>query len=441
MNITIFGSGYVGLVTAACFADAGNEVLCVDVDAAKVARLKAGECPIYEPGLEELLRENAQAGRLRFTTSAAEGVAHGLYQFIAVGTPPNEDGSADMQYVLAVARSIGEHMDGYRVVISKSTVPVGTADQVRDMIAATLKARGQQIEFDVVSNPEFLKEGAAVNDFNKPDRVIVGVSSEKAADLMAALYAPFNRNHDRMIVMDVRSSELTKYAANAMLATKISFMNEMANLAEKLGADIEKVRVGIGSDPRIGFHFIYPGCGYGGSCFPKDVKALAHTASSVGFEASLLDSVESVNAQQKQRLFGKIEKHFGSVRGRTIALWGLAFKPRTDDMREAPSRDLMEAVWAAGGKIRAYDPVAMDETRKLYGEREDLYLARSPDDAADGADALAIVTEWRVFHAPNFDKLACLLKTPVIFDGRNLYEPRFVEQAGIAYYAIGRGRS
>ena len=441
MNITIFGSGYVGLVTAACFADAGNEVLCVDVDATKVARLQAGECPIYEPGLEELLRDNAQAGRLRFTTSAAEGVAHGLYQFIAVGTPPNEDGSADMQYVLAVARSIGEHMDGYRVVISKSTVPVGTADQVRDTIAATLKARGQQIAFDVVSNPEFLKEGAAVSDFNKPDRVIVGVSSEKAADLMAALYAPFNRNHDRMIVMDVRSSELTKYAANAMLATKISFMNEMANLAEKLGADIEKVRVGIGSDPRIGFHFIYPGCGYGGSCFPKDVKALAHTASSAGFQASLLDSVEAVNAQQKQRLFAKIEKYFGSVRGRTIALWGLAFKPRTDDMREAPSRDLMEAVWAAGGKIRAYDPVAMDETRKLYGEREDLYLARSPEDAADGADALAIVTEWRVFHAPNFDKLARLLKTPVIFDGRNLYEPRFVEQAGIAYYAIGRGRS
>ena len=442
MNITIFGSGYVGLVTAACFADAGNDVLCVDVDAAKVERLKQGECPIYEPGLEDLLRDNAKAGRLRFTTSAAEGVAHGLYQFIAVGTPPNEDGSADMKYVLAVAKSIGEHMGEYRVVISKSTVPVGTADKVRETIAAQLKTRGKILDYDVVSNPEFLKEGAAVADFNKPDRVVVGVSSDKAADLMAALYAPFNRNHDRMIVMDVRSSELTKYAANAMLATKISFMNEMANLAEAVGADIEKVRVGIGSDPRIGFHFIYPGCGYGGSCFPKDVKALAHTASTVGFEAKLLNSVETVNKRQKNRLFDKIQKHFGGkVQGKTIGLWGLAFKPKTDDMREAPSRDLMEAVWAAGGKIRAYDPVAMVETEKLYGKRADLYLASSPEDAAQGADALAIVTEWRVFHAPNFDKLRGLLKTPVIFDGRNLYEPKFVEQAGIAYYAIGRGRS
>ena len=441
MNITIFGSGYVGLVTAACFADAGNDVLCVDVDAAKVERLRGGECPIYEPGLEELLASNAKAGRLRFTTSASEGVAHGLYIFIAVGTPPNEDGSADMKYVLAVAKSIGQHMDAYRVVISKSTVPVGTADRVRETVATELSARGLQILFDIVSNPEFLKEGAAVADFNKPDRVIVGVSSDKAAEYMHALYAPFNRNHDKMIVMDVRSSELTKYAANAMLATKISFMNEMANLAEKLGADIEKVRVGIGSDPRIGFHFIYPGCGYGGSCFPKDVKALAHTASTVGFEASLLNSVEGVNKRQKSRLFQKMTKHFGSLQGRTIALWGLAFKPRTDDMREAPSRDLMEAVWDAGGRIRAYDPVAMHETEKLYGKRDDLYLASSPDDAAQGADGLAVVTEWRVFQSPNFDRLAKLLKTPVIFDGRNLYEPRFVEQAGIAYYAIGRGRA
>ena len=441
LNITIFGSGYVGLVTAACFADTGNDVLCVDVDAAKVERLKAGECPIYEPGLEDLLVSNAKAGRLRFTTSAAEGVAHGLYQFIAVGTPPNEDGSADMKYVLAVARSIGQHMDDYRVVISKSTVPVGTADRVRDALAAELATRGRKLDFDVVSNPEFLKEGAAVADFNKPDRVIVGVSSEKAADLMHALYGPFNRNHDKMIVMDVRSSELTKYAANAMLATKISFMNEMANLAEKLGADIEKVRVGIGSDPRIGFHFIYPGCGYGGSCFPKDVKALAHTASTVGFEASLLNSVEAVNSRQKNRLFEKMTRHFGSVKGKTIALWGLAFKPRTDDMREAPSRDLMEAVWAAGGSIRAYDPVAMHETEKLYGKRADLTLATSPEDAVRGADALAVVTEWRVFQSPNFERLAKAMKTPVIFDGRNLYEPKFVEQAGIAYYAIGRGRA
>ena len=440
MNITIFGSGYVGLVTAACFSDAGNDVLCVDVDAARVTRLQAGECPIYEPDLQDLLVRNSQAGRLRFTTSAAEGVAHGLYQFIAVGTPPTEDGSADMQYVLAVAKSIGQHMNEYRVIISKSTVPVGTSDQVRETVAGELRARSSQVAFDVVSNPEFLKEGAAVSDFNKPDRIIIGVSSTKAAELMEALYAPFNRNHDRVIVMDVRSSELTKYAANAMLATKISFMNEMANLAEVVGADIEKVRLGIGSDPRIGFQFIYPGCGYGGSCFPKDVKALAHTAALSGFDTPLLNSVETVNAKQKKRLFQKIEKHFGSVKGKTIALWGLAFKPRTDDMREAPSRDLMEAVWAAGGTIRAYDPVAMHETERLYGKRDDLYLATSPEDAAQGADGLAIATEWRVFAAPPFERLAGVMKTRVIFDGRNLYDPKTVEQAGFAYYAIGRGR-
>lgn len=441
MNITIFGSGYVGLVTAACFADAGNDVLCVDVDAARVERLRRGECPIYEPGLETLLVDNAWAGRLRFTTSAAEGVAHGLYQFIAVGTPPNEDGSADMQYVLAVAKSIGQHINGYKVVISKSTVPVGTADRVRETIALELHQRKVNIEFDVVSNPEFLKEGAAVADFNKPDRIIIGVASDKAADHMAALYAPFNRNHDRILAMDVRSAELTKYAANAMLATKISFMNEMANLAERVGADIEKVRLGIGSDPRVGFHFIYPGCGYGGSCFPKDVKALAHTASVAGFDARLLRSVEAVNQQQKNRLFQKLQRYFGNVEDRTVALWGLAFKPKTDDMREAPSRDLMEAVWAAGGRIRAYDPVAMDEARRLYGERDDLYLASSPEDAVMGADALAIVTEWRVFHSPNFERLASLMKHRVIFDGRNLYDPAYVERAGIAYYAIGRGRT
>lgn len=440
MNITIFGSGYVGLVTAACFADAGNDVLCVDIDAARVERLRRGECPIYEPGLEDLLAGNVKAGRLRFTTSAEDGIDHGLYQFIAVGTPPTEDGSADMQYVLSVARSIGQHMKDYRVVISKSTVPVGTADKVKAAIAEALEAREQSVAFDVVSNPEFLKEGAAVTDFNKPDRIIVGVSSDKAAELMQALYGPFNRNHDRVLVMDVRSSELTKYAANAMLATKISFMNEMANLAEAVGADIEKVRLGIGSDPRIGWQFIYPGCGYGGSCFPKDVKALAHTAATAGFAAPLLNSVEDVNQRQKQRLFEKIEQHFGSVRGKTIALWGLAFKPHTDDMREAPSRDLMEAVWAAGGKIRAYDPVAMSEALKLYGKRDDLYLADSPDDAVADADALAVVTEWRVFHSPNFERLAKQLKTPVMFDGRNLYEPSVVESSGIAYYAIGRGR-
>ncbi|MGB0955865.1 MAG: UDP-glucose dehydrogenase family protein [Panacagrimonas sp.] len=441
MNITVFGSGYVGLVTGACFADAGNHVVCVDVDPDKVARLQAGECPIYEPGLDALIVNNARQGRLRFTTSAEEGVAHGLYQFIAVGTPPNEDGSADMKYVLEVARTIGRHLDDYRLVISKSTVPVGTADRVRDAVAEALKARGKNIEFDVVSNPEFLKEGAAVGDFNKPDRIIVGVSSERAADHMHALYAPFNRNHDRMLVMDVRSSELSKYAANAMLATKISFMNELANLAERLGADIEKVRVGIGSDPRIGFHFIYPGCGYGGSCFPKDVKALAHSAEEAGFDARLLNSVEAVNKDQKQRLFQKIQGYFGDLKGKRIALWGLAFKPRTDDMREAPSRDLMQALWQAGANVVAYDPVASDEARHIYGEREDLQFASSPEDALQDADALAIVTEWRVFHAPDFERIRSLLKTPVIFDGRNLYDPALVEKAGIAYYAMGRGRT
>ncbi len=439
MNITIFGSGYVGLVTAACFADAGNDVLCVDVDPGKVERLKRAECPIYEPGLETLLQRNVAQGRMRFTTSAAEGVAHGLYQFIAVGTPPNEDGSADMQYVLAVAKSIGEHMTDYRVIISKSTVPVGTADKVQAAVAAQLAARGADVPFDVVSNPEFLKEGAAVADFNKPDRIIVGTSSDRATQAMYDLYTPFNRNHDKLIVMDVRSSELTKYAANAMLATKISFMNEIANLAEALGADVEKVRVGIGSDPRIGFQFIYPGCGYGGSCFPKDVKALVHTAGSAAFDAQLLKSVEAVNQTQKTLVYRKLEKHFGSLAGKTIALWGLAFKPQTDDMREAPSRELMEAVWAAGGKIKAYDPVAHHECERLYGKRDDLELVSSPEAACSGADALAIVTEWRVFHSPNFGRIKELLKQPVVVDGRNLYDPASLKAQGYTYYAIGRG--
>lgn len=439
LNITIFGSGYVGLVTAACFSDAGNDVLCVDIDAARIERLTRGECPIHEPDLPELLIRNLKAGRLKFTTSAADGVAHGLYQFIAVGTPPGEDGSADMQYVLSVARSIGQYMRDYRLVISKSTVPVGTADQVREAIAAELRARNARVDYDVVSNPEFLKEGAAVSDFNKPDRIVIGVASPNASELMQTLYSPFNRNHDRVILMDVRSSELTKYAANAMLATKISFINEMANLAEVLGADIEKVRLGIGSDPRIGFQFIYPGCGYGGSCFPKDVKALIRTAATAGFRTAVLDSVESVNQRQKERLFEKMRQHFGDLRGKTIALWGLAFKPHTDDMREAPSRTLMEAVWTAGGRIRAFDPVAHGEALKLYGQREDLYLATSGEDAATGADALAIVTEWRIFHSPNFERLARLMKAPVIFDGRNLYDPVSMKQSGFSYYAIGRG--
>jgi UDPglucose 6-dehydrogenase len=439
MNITIFGSGYVGLVTGTCFADVGNHVLCVDVDEDKVARLKRGEVPIHEPGLEPMIRRNAQAGRLRFTTDVAEGVAHGLFQFIAVGTPPDEDGSADLRYVLAVARTIGEHMQDFKLVIDKSTVPVGTADKVRETIADVLAARGADIEFDVVSNPEFLKEGAAIDDFNKPDRIVIGAERERSIELIENLYAPFNRNHNRMIVMDVRSAELTKYAANAMLATKISFMNEMANIADRVGADIERVRVGIGSDPRIGYHFIYPGAGYGGSCFPKDVRALERTARQHGYQGRLLEVVEHINDEQKKVLFEKINAHFeGKLKGRTLALWGLAFKPNTDDMREAPSRDLMEALWAAGAQVRAFDPEAMNEARRIYGERADLVLCDSPEAALKGADALVLITEWRPFRSPNFDAIKTALSRPVIFDGRNVYDPAFLRGAGFTYYGIGR---
>jgi UDPglucose 6-dehydrogenase len=439
VRLTIFGSGYVGLVTGACFAEAGNHVLCVDVDARKVEMLKRGESPIHEPGLEELLKKNLAAGRLDFTTNAEAGVKHGLFQFIAVGTPPDEDGSADLKYVLAVAEAIGKHLPDYRIVVNKSTVPVGTADKVKAKIQETLKARGVSIEFDVVSNPEFLKEGAALGDFMKPDRVVVGTDNPRTAELLKALYDPFTRNHDRMIVMDVRSSELTKYAANAMLATKISFMNELANLAEILGADIEKVRRGIGSDPRIGYHFIYPGCGYGGSCFPKDVQALSRTAQDHGYEAAVLNSVEAVNNRQKEVLFNKISQYFkGNLRGKTVALWGLSFKPNTDDMRAAPSRSLMEALWQAGATVRAYDPVAMDETRRIYGERADLALVNSSTEALTGADVLVIVTEWQEFRSPDFDTIKARLKQPVIFDGRNLYDPSFVKQFGLKYLAIGR---
>jgi UDPglucose 6-dehydrogenase len=439
VRLTIFGSGYVGLVTGACFAEAGNHVLCVDVDERKVEMLKRGESPIYEPGLEELLKKNMAAGRIAFTTSAEEGVKHGLFQFIAVGTPPDEDGSADLKYVLAVAESIGRHLSDYRIVVNKSTVPVGTADRVKAKIVETLKARGASIEFDVVSNPEFLKEGAALSDFMKPDRVVVGTDNPRTAELLRALYDPFTRNHDRMIVMDVRSSELTKYAANAMLATKISFMNELANLAERLGADIEKVRRGIGSDPRIGYHFIYPGCGYGGSCFPKDVQALSRTARDYGYDAEVLNAVEAVNYRQKEVLFNKIKHYFnGELRGKTIALWGLSFKPNTDDMRAAPSRTLMQALWQAGASVRAYDPIAMHETQRLYGARADLTLVKSATEALTGADALAIVTEWQEFRSPDFDTIKATLKQPVIFDGRNLYDPGFVKQFGLKYLAIGR---
>jgi UDPglucose 6-dehydrogenase len=442
MRVTIFGSGYVGLVTGACLAETGNHVVCVDIDQKKIDRLNAGEIPIYEPGLEALVAKSREAGRLQFTTDIAAGVEHGLFQFIAVGTPPEEDGSADLSYVLAVAKSIGTHMNDYRIIIDKSTVPVGTADLVRTEVSRVLAERGRAIDFDVVSNPEFLKEGAALDDFMKPDRIIIGTDNPRTAELLRALYEPFNRNHDRVIVMDIRSAELTKYAANAMLATKISFMNELANLAERTGADIENVRRGIGSDPRIGYEFIYPGCGYGGSCFPKDVQALVITAKKSGYESQLLAAVEDVNQRQKHVLFEKISAYFGDdLEGKVIAVWGLAFKPNTDDMREASSRVLMEKLWEAGCRVRAYDPVAMEKTSEIYGERADLTMCRTAEEALDGADALAIVTEWREFRSPSFDVIKSKLRTPVIFDGRNLYDPRWLRSSGFEYFAIGRGDS
>jgi UDPglucose 6-dehydrogenase len=442
MKVTIFGTGYVGLVTGACLAEMGNHVVCVDIDAAKVERLKRGEIPIYEPGLEPIVKRNHASGQLDFTTDAAPAIAHGQVLFIAVGTPPDEDGSADLTYVLGVARTIGQHLDRYAVVVNKSTVPVGTADRVHKAVAAELSARGVQVDFDVVSNPEFLKEGDAVEDCLRPDRIIIGSSSERAVGVLRKLYAPFNRNHDRTVVMDERSAELTKYAANAMLATKISFMNEIANIAEHVGADVELVRQGIGSDPRIGYHFIYPGAGYGGSCFPKDVQALERTARSVGYPARLLAAVESVNHDQKGKLFELISRHFdGDLKGRTIALWGLAFKPNTDDMREASSRRVMEALWEAGASVRAFDPEAREETHRIYGDRADLVLCDSAYQALEGADVLAIVTEWKAFRSPDFARIRAALKSPAIFDGRNLYDPSAVEEAGLAYYGIGRGRS
>ena len=442
MKVTIFGTGYVGLVTGACLAEMGNHVLCVDIDAGKVERLKRGEIPIYEPGLEEIVQRNHAGGRLDFTTEAAPAIAHGELIFIAVGTPPDEDGSADLQYVQKVASTIGRHLDRYAVVVNKSTVPVGTADRVRETVAAALTARQAAVEFDVVSNPEFLKEGAAVEDCLRPDRIVVGASSARAVALLRKLYAPFNRNHDRMVVMDERSAELTKYAANAMLATKISFMNEIANIAERVGADVELVRQGIGSDPRIGYSFIYPGAGYGGSCFPKDVQALERTAHAHGYEARLLGAVEAVNRQQKSKLFELISRHLdGKLAGRTVALWGLAFKPNTDDMREASSRRLMELLWEAGAKVRAFDPEAREEAQRLYGDRDDLVLCEHAMDALQGADVLAVVTEWKAFRSPDFRAIRATLAVPAIFDGRNLYDPLVVEEAGLAYYGIGRGRS
>jgi UDPglucose 6-dehydrogenase len=441
MRVTIFGSGYVGLVTGACLADAGNHVVCVDVDAAKIERLKRGEIPIHEPGLEALIKRNAEAGRIEFTTDAVRGVDHGLFQLIAVGTPPGEDGSADLRYVLAVARTIGTHLNRYSIVVTKSTVPVGTADKVRAELMHTLAGRQAKVEFDVVSNPEFLKEGAAITDFMKPDRVVIGTDNPRTTELMRALYEPFIRNHDRLIVMDIRSSELTKYAANAMLATKISFMNELANIAERVGADIEKVRIGIGSDPRIGYSFIYPGTGYGGSCFPKDVQALIRSAHEAGHEPQILNAVEAVNGRQKEVLYQKMLHHFaGNIKGRTIALWGLAFKPNTDDMREAPAVTLIELLLKAGAHVHAYDPVAAQEARRIFAGRSGVTLAKNAYEAAQGADALAIVTEWQEFRSPDFERLKQILKAPLIFDGRNLYDPAMLSRFGLTYHAIGRGR-
>jgi UDPglucose 6-dehydrogenase len=446
MRLSIFGTGYVGLVSGACLAEVGHHVVCMDVDPVKIDKLKAGILPIWEPGLQALVERNVKEGRLHFTTEAAQAVRHGQVQFIAVGTPPDEDGSADMQYVLSVAKSIATYMTDYKVIVNKSTVPVGTADKVSATINAVIASAAPHSmalppTFDVVSNPEFLKEGAAINDFLKPDRIIMGTDSEKAKAIMSELYEPFNRNHDRTIFMDVRSAELTKYAANAMLATKISFMNEIANLAELLGADVEQVRKGIGADPRIGYHFIYPGCGYGGSCFPKDVKALIHTAQQIGYNTKLLHAVEAINDAQKTALFYKLTGHFGGeaqLKGKTIAVWGLAFKPNTDDMREAPSRTLMEALWQCEAFVQAYDPVAMAEAHRIYGNINGLTLCGDKYATLQGADALVICTEWQQFRAPDFAEMAIRMRSKVIVDGRNLYQPKTLQAHGWTYFSVGR---
>ena len=439
MRVTIFGSGYVGLVTAACFAERGNHVVCVDTDAAKVRQLRRGQVPFYEPGLAELVKRNARGGRLQFTTDAAQGVAHGLLIFIAVGTPQGEDGAADLRHVLDVARTIGRHLDGYRVVVDKSTVPVGTADRVRETIQAELRRRRARHPVDVVSNPEFLKEGAAVDDFMKPDRIVVGADAARPVKYLRELYAPFNRNRDKLIVMKTRSAELTKYAANTMLATRISLMNELANIAEQVGADIEQVRVGIGSDSRIGFQFIYAGCGYGGSCFPKDVKALANTAEGAGYLPELVQTVDQLNRRQKERFYGKVRSYFGTgIKGRTVALWGLAFKPGTDDMREAPSLVVIDGLLADGARVRAYDPEAGRAARQRFRGQRGVTICSSAEEAARGADALVVVTEWNEFRSPDFPGLKRLLKRPVVFDGRNLYDPDMLAGYGFEYFPVGR---
>ncbi|GHT84923.1 UDP-glucose 6-dehydrogenase 2 [Betaproteobacteria bacterium] len=439
MKVTVIGTGYVGLVSGACLADVGNEVLCLDIDPAKIQTLESGALPIHEPGLLEVVQRNVAAGRLTFTTDIERGARHGVIQFIAVGTPPDEDGSADLQYVLAAARNIGRYMDGYRVVVDKSTVPVGTGDKVKAAIGTALQARKSGLDFAVVSNPEFLKEGAALDDFMRPDRIIVGAEDERAIELMREIYAPFQRNHEKLLVMDVKSAELTKYAANAMLATRISFMNELANLAETLGADIELVRQGIGSDPRIGWHFLYAGCGYGGSCFPKDVKALVRTGREHAHNLLLLNAVEEANEAQKHRLVEKIVARFDAdLGGRHFALWGLAFKPNTDDMREAPSRVILHELFRRGATVTAYDPVAMDEARRIFGDEPRLTYVSRPLDALRAADALIIVTEWKEFRSPDFDAIRAALKQPLIFDGRNMYDPAVMRRLGIDYHGMGR---
>ena len=443
MQITIFGSGYVGLVTGACFANVGNQVVCVDIDQNKIDSLNAGHVPIYEPSLENYISESLADGNLKFTCDAASAVKHADMIFIGVGTPPHEDGSADLQYVLNVANTIGEHMQGFKVIVNKSTVPVGTADKVSQTIKAALDKRNVDFEYSVASNPEFLKEGAAISDFTRPDRIIVGTESARVEEMMQELYAPYNRQRDKLIFMDVRSAELTKYAANSMLATKISFINEIANIAECVGADIEQVRIGMGSDPRIGYSFIYPGCGFGGSCFPKDLRAMEATAINAGYQPKLLSAVTNVNDQQKDRLFEKVSAYFNNdlktdLKGKTIALWGLAFKPGTDDMREAPSRFLMEALWKQGAMVRAYDPHAMDATQDIYGVRNDLMLCGTKEAALVGADILVICTEWKPFWSPDFAHIKQTLRYSVIFDGRNLYDPKRLQEQGIQYFAIGR---
>jgi UDPglucose 6-dehydrogenase len=441
LKVTVVGTGYVGLVTGACLAEMGNHVLCLDVDERKIRLLNDGGIPIHEPGLEALVARNAAGGRLQFTTDVAAAVGHGTIQFIGVGTPPDEDGSADLQYVLAAAASIGRHMTDYKVIVDKSTVPVGTADRVSEAVRAELGRRGLALEFAVVSNPEFLKEGAAVEDCMKPDRIIVGAEDERAILLMRALYLPFMRNHERLQLMDIRSAEFTKYAANAMLATRISFMNELALLADRVGADIEQVRKGIGSDPRIGTHFLYAGTGYGGSCFPKDVKALIRTGSDHGVRLGLLQAVEDANERQKTVLVDKVVARFGEdLTGRCFALWGLAFKPNTDDMREAPSRVIVAELLERGATLRAYDPVANDEARRVFAGAEGLTIVEQAHEALQGADALLLVTEWKEFRNPDFEAIKAALRQPLVYDGRNIWEPAFVRSMGIEYSGIGRGR-